>query len=132
MSFLEDIANKLQALGLGIVGTDIFIGALPSTPYVAFGVFEYGGLAPNKGFGTPVLRYETPAVQVLARGEPQDYEGPRTRAQTAYTGLNAVEAEVLGTTFYHWITAQQAPFLLRRDENQCVVIACNYLCQKDA
>lgn len=137
MAMLNEIAAKLAALGVGVVGTTIFIGAMPETPAACCALYEYGGQAPEMGFGTPGIAFETPAVQVVFRGEANDYAGPRALAETAYRGLTAVETATLsagagGTSaFYHWIHAQQAPFLLRRDDSQRVYIAVNFYAEKE-
>lgn len=131
MSVLNEIAAHLATLGVGVVGTSLFIGTLPDSPVVCGAVYEYGGLASEMGFGAAGVKYETPAVQVVFRGDPEDYAGPRAKAETAYRGLAAVEAELLGATFYHWIHPQQPPFLLKRDENERVLIAFNVLCEKE-
>lgn len=137
MSVANEIAAKLAALGVGVVGTSIFIGALPATPDVACAVIETGGVAPTMGFGTAGIKFERPALQLLFRGAPGDYATPRATAGTAYAGLAAVEATTLsagvgGTSaFYHWVHPVQAPFLLRRDESQRVVIAFNVRCEKE-
>ena len=128
---LIEIGAKLAALGLGTVGTDIFLGELPASPYACGVVYEYGGIAPEKSFSTSTLRFETPAVQVVFRGLPGDYASPRAKAATAFAGLAAIEATTLSGTIYYEITPQQSPFMLTRDENECVLIATNYLCQKE-
>jgi hypothetical protein len=134
---LNEIAAKLAALGLGTLGVDLFIGFLPATPPACGAVYEQGGLAPELGFGQPGILFETPALQVVFRGAPGDYAGPRAKAEAAYQGLAAVEAQTLsagagGTSaFYHWIHPQQAPFLLDRDDSQRVRIAFNALCEKE-
>lgn len=131
MPVLNEIAAHLQALGVGVLGTTLFIGSMPATPDVCVALFEYGGLAPEKGFGTPGNKWETPAIQVVARGVKGDYAGPRAKVAVAYAELSKIEAELLGSTFYHHIHAVQAPFLMRRDDSERVYMAVNFLAQKD-
>lgn len=135
MAFLDEIAAKLAALGCGTVGTTIHKGMMPETPDACVAVYEYGGVAPEFGFDTAGIRYETPAVQVVCRGVAHDYTTPRATAQTAYTGLAAVEATTLsggGTSaLYLTIHPQQSPFLMQRDDNNRVYIAFNCLCEKE-
>ena len=140
---LNEIAAKLAALGLGVVGTSIFMGTMPATPEECCAVYEYGGEPPEFSFGTAAIRHETAAVQVVFRGPKPaagvttTYSGPRAKAEAAYQGLAAVQVETLsagagGTSaFYHWIHPRQAPFLLRRDELERVLIAVNFLCEKE-
>jgi len=136
VSVLNDVAAFLSAQGLGTVGVDIFIGFLPATPTPCCAVFEYGGSAPSGGFGTYGTVYEKPAVQVVFRGSPEDYLGPRTKAQTAFRALHAVAPGALpgvtpSTPNYLLITPNQQPFIMERDANRCVKIACNYSCEKE-
>lgn len=131
MALLDEIADKLAAVGLGTVNTDIFVGSMPEDPNICISVNEYSGSAPLHGFGTPGIKHEFPSVQVLVRGEPFDYIGPKTRATTAWAELAKVQAQALGSTFYLMIRPNQSPFILRRDETKRVVIACNYTCEKE-
>lgn len=134
MPVLEEIATKLESLGLGSYSAEpytIFVGTLPADPQVACAVYEYPGQPPRHGFGTPGLQFEYPMVQVVFRGLPHDYDGPATKARTAYRELSKVQGTTLSGTRYLMIRPQQSPFLLRRGDNQEVYIACNYECEKD-
>ncbi len=135
MALLDEIAAKLEVLGVGTVGTTIHKGMMPETPDACCAVYEYGGMAPDLGFGTAGIHLETPAVQVMFRGAPGDYATPRASAATAYNGLASVEATTLiggGTSaFYHTVHPQQAPFLMQRDKNDRVYIGFNVLCEKE-
>ena len=131
MSVLNELAAKLAALGVGTVGTDIFLGAMPEDVAACCALYEYGGSAPEFALGAAGVSFENPSVQVVFRGTPHDYAGPRAKAETAYRGLAAVEATALSGTFFHWIHPMQSPFLLRRDESERVLIATNYACQKE-
>jgi len=133
MSTLKEIAAFLAASpqSLGVVGIDLIVGKLPNDPDACGAVYEYGGVPPDLGFGAPGIQFETPAVQIVFRGAPHDYAGPRAKAETAYRALAAVEVRLLSGTFYRWIHPQQAPFLLARDDAERVVIACNFLLEKN-
>jgi hypothetical protein len=138
---LPEIAAKLAALSLGTVGTSIFFGSMPATPDEVCCLYEYGGLAPVHQFGSTAIDYETPAVQVVFRGPKPGpgvttaYTNPRAKAETAYHGLVAVEVATLTgggqSGFYHTIRAQQAPFMVGRDENERYLIGVNFLAQKE-
>lgn len=136
MAFLNEIATKLEGLGVGTVGSTIHVGVMPETPDACTAIYEYGGLGPDYQFGTAGINWETPAVQVVCRGTAYDYATPRANAKLAYEGLSAVEATTLSSTggtsaFYHWIHPQQAPFLMNRDANNRVYIAFNALAEKE-
>jgi hypothetical protein len=131
MPVLNEIAAKLEAVGLGTQTVDIFVGRLEAEPDVQIAVATYGGLAPEFGFGTAGVKYETPAVQIRVRGVEQDLLGPMARAKTAHDELAKVEATALSGVFYHWIHPQQPPFELERDQKGRVIVAFNCLCEKE-
>jgi hypothetical protein len=131
MPVLNEIAAQLATLGLGTVGTTIHIGMMPETPDVCCAVYEYGGPPSDLGFGVSGVQHETPGVQVVFRGSPGDYATPRTSAGTAHNGLAAVQGTTLSGTAYLTIRPVQSPFPLKRDANDRVYIACNYLANKE-
>lgn len=136
---LDEIAAHLAAApdSVGTVGQTIHKGTLPEpepnqTVGTMVAVYEYGGGPPNGGFSNPGLRDEMPGVQVVVRGgTPRDYNTPRTVAETIYKKLAKVQATTLSGTRYRMIKPQQSPFLLERDGNGRVKIACNFMCEKE-
>jgi len=129
---LEEIVAFLDTEGLGTAGTDLFTGRMPDTPDACGCVYETGGIAPDLGFGSSAVRFESPAIQVVFRGAALDYDTPRANAKTAFASLAGVEAPTTLTgTIYNWIHPLQSPFLLdKADEKQRFTIACNYLVEK--
>jgi hypothetical protein len=127
----EDIADKLAALGMGTVGSDIWIGMMPERPDVVAVVYESAGQPPETGFSVDGLQYESPNVQVVMRGERGDYEGPRTRAETAYKELAKIQAVTLGSNLYHMVRPVQSPFPLMRDDDARVLVAFNAICKRE-
>ena len=130
MSALTEIKSKLETLSLGT----IVLGAMPGTPNSVGTVREYGGLAAERRFGITGIGYEHPAIQIIFRGEPFDYEGPRTKAETAWRALAAVVPGALGagvTTEYLTIDPQQSPFQIHPvDVNNRYYIGCNFYIMK--
>lgn len=129
---VNDVAAYLVAKGLGTLNTDIFETFMPETPSVSIAVYETSGLASEKGFGVTGIQYEHPGIQIVFRGEPDDYAGPRTKAQTAHDELAKVQAGMsMGSTPYLWVDIQQAPFEMKRDGQRRVYIAFNIICEKE-
>lgn len=124
---LEDIMDRLSTLGLGL----IVKGQLPATPDIAIGVMEYGGAAPNTGFGFAGLQDEMPGVQIKARGVKNDYFTPRTVIQDIYKDLPKVQGTALLGTMYRMIKPVQTPFLFERDQSERCVFMVNFLCEKE-
>lgn len=131
MGTLLELATYLADQGLGTVGTDLHMGWMPNEPDVSGAVYEYGGERAEHGFGTPGVKFENPSVQVVFRGAPQDYEGPRAKAETAFLKLAEVQARELSGTRYLIVRPKQSPFEMKRDEAMRVYIACNFDVRKE-
>jgi len=117
MSVLEEIANKLVADGVGVLGTSIFISSaavLPTGdgPYIT--LTETGGVAPGgfRGEGGRTqnqsgVSTQHPTVQVVTRAK--SFPVARAKALAAYNSLDGTWNETLSGTFYLSITARQEP-----------------------
>ena len=113
----------------------ITLGIMPPSPDAVGTVYEYGGLAPERLFGVVGLGYDKPTIQVLFRGNPFDYTGPRAMAEKAYRALMAVQPGPLCagvSTIYHTIDPVQAPFTMGVDVNNRYKIACNFYIKREA
>jgi Bacteriophage minor capsid protein len=109
----------------------ITMGSMPATPNTMGAIYEYGGSQAMAGFGYPGVQHENPSVQLVFRGEPGDYLAPRQKAEAAYRAMAQIQAKVLSGTKYLFVSPNQSPFLLTRDENDCVLIACNFSVTKE-
>lgn len=131
MALLDELASYIEAEGHGTVGTDIFKSFMPATPDACVAVYETGGSSPDLGFGSTTVRFENPSVQILARGAAEDYTGPRTKAQSVWDSLVAVQApQQLSGTSYNLIIPLQSPFPIGPDENKRQLISANFLIEK--
>ena len=130
MSLLNDIKTRLDALGT--LGT-ITIGNMPASPDAVGTLYEYSGRPPERRFGVNGVGYEHPAFQLVFRGGPYDYSGPRTKAEIAYRNLAQVQGStVIGGATYLQIDPREAPFQPGPiDENNRHRIYCNYLVMKE-
>lgn len=132
-TFLTEIKNRIAGLSISGYGSSvIFRGEMPNTPNRMIGLYQYAGNAPELGFGISGLQYEHPGLKIVVRGEPTDYEGPFAVMNTIYRDLVTVQDELLGSTRYLMIRANQQPFLDARDSNQRCVWSCNFICDKEA
>jgi hypothetical protein len=131
MSVISEIQTKLAAQGT--FGT-LVRGHFPQEPNVIGVLFEYGGIQPTRGFGVAGLKYEEPSFQLVFRGEPFDYDGPRAKAESAYLFLAAIQPGQLGngvTTEYLMITPKQSPHPVRpMDTNNRHYIGINFRAHK--
>lgn len=124
---LDELKTHLVSEGITV---DIFTGRLPDHPHACVSLLETGGLAPEMGFGSPGIQYETPGVQVLCRGEEDSYETPRTTAEAVFDVLTQIQAQELSGVFYHTVNPQQSPALLGLDDQKRPRIVFNVLCEK--
>ena len=117
MSVLDELAAKLVADGVGVLGTSIFIGSaavLPGGdgPYIT--LLETGGIAPGgfRGEGGRTQNQDSiatqhPTVQVVSRAK--SYQAARAKAKAAFDSLDGTWNEILSGTYYLKITARQEP-----------------------
>jgi hypothetical protein len=107
---IDALADYLQLNGLGVTGTDLFVGFLPAEPDAVTVLYSTGGPAPE-------LRrpYELPSFQVRTRG---------TNARTAYDRCKAVYERLHGLhdtqLGVHYLVdcyaLQSSPVAIGRDE----------------
>jgi hypothetical protein len=126
-----EIKTLLDALGT--LGT-LTVGSMPASPDVIGTIYEYGGQAIERQFGLAGIRYEKPSIQIIFRGAPEDYIGPRNKADIAWRYLPTVNPGPLGagvTTEYLMLTPQQSPFPMEpQDSNRRFKIGFNVYVSK--
>ena len=134
--FLDEVYDYVSALP-GIAGDwTVAKGVLLDDDPTAGGtdqhvaLYEYGGQPPVLKFGAAAVHYEYPRLQVVCRGKPTDYAGPRAAAQLIYDGLTGVQTLTLGSTYYLMVRPLQAPFFLNRDDRRRVLIVSNYAVER--
>jgi hypothetical protein len=109
MTLLDEIKIFLDLIGT--LGT-IKKGYMPGTPDEMGMLKEYGGQSPERKFGVAGVGYEKPSFQLVFRGSPFDYNGPRAKAEIAFRALSAITPGALCagvTTEYLMIEPQQSP-----------------------
>ena len=118
---------------LGTLGT-ITIGFMPASPDEIGTLYEYGGLPIERQFGVAGVKYEKPSIQLVFRGAPDDYTGPRILAEIAYRALAAIQPGELCTgvtTEYLMVTPQQPPHPTEPIDNENRHnIGCNFYIEK--
>ncbi len=134
MSNIELTVTEIKTFldELGGLG-NIRVGFLDTTPNSLAAIYEYGGFKADGRFGVAGIGYERPTIQIVFRGEPNDYANPAWKARRAYLALAAVQPGVLyaGSTVYQMIEPMQPPFSMGRDANLRFMITCNYMITKE-
>lgn len=129
MSVANEVKARLDALGtLG----PITVGKMIETTNLAGAIYEYGGRSGIRQFGVAGIKYERPSIQIVFRGEPEDYGGPRTRAEIAMRNLAEIQVSTLGSTNYLQADPQQSPFPTQpQDGNKRFYIGFNLYITKE-
>jgi Bacteriophage minor capsid protein len=127
MAVTDEIAAKLVAGGVGVLGSSIFIGsrtALPSGagPYLT--LIETGGYLPIRTHNsTSNPAYQRPSFQIMCRAS--GYKAARLMCQNAYDALAGVRNVTLNGTWYLEISPMQEPIDMGLDENGRARVAFN-------
>lgn len=127
MSFINEIAARLVAQNVGVIGSTIFMGSratLPSGPGPILTIVETGGTGPTRIQNQDAAATHRPTASIIARAN--DYQIARTMAQNAYNALDGVFNKVLSGTFYLRMVARQEPTDIGLEEgSQRVMVAFN-------
>lgn len=131
MSFLDDVAARLVAQGVGTLGTNIFLSSkavVPTGngPYLS--LIETGGTGPTRVHNKAGASTLRPTAQVLTRAV--SYPAARAMAKAAYDALDGVWNTTLSGTFYQKITARQEPTDIGLDGAGRVMVVFNVDAQK--
>ena len=105
--FADEIIALLEAKGIGVFGTNMFVGSKAIIP-VGDGPFlvvvETGGTGATRVQNQKGAKTRRPTAQVSVRGA----SGPTSRvmAEEAYQALDGVTNELIAGTFYQSITVR--------------------------
>ena len=120
MALLDEVETYLEALGT--ISYPIRKGFIPTDVVEVMVLSEVGGTGVELGFGVDGIYLEHPLLQVVARGNPDDYAAPRAQVELAFQALPKVQADSLSGTEYHLIVPRQTPFLMYVDEKRRPVV----------
>lgn len=125
---LDDIADYLQAQGIGTVGGDIHKGFLPDQPDNLVAVFEYAGSPMELTMcDSPVV--ERPGLQVRVRN--RTYPAAKAKIEAVVDALHGLAETVLGATRYLLIRANQSPASMGRDASNRSELVVNFTVIKE-
>lgn len=120
----DDLLVKLQTLGFGTAGVDLFKGLLPISPNSLTLVRSYDSLPSDLSWNG-----EYPYVQITVRDK--KYDEGQEKIQAIYKALHGICEEVINGTRYLLIEAIQVPILLNIDKSERKVFACNFSIMKE-
>jgi len=132
MSMLTDVGTYLAAASISTqdltLGTNLFLGRIPESPDTCVALIQTSGVAPTNTFGTSYPPLENQGLQTITRAA--SYATAEALAVDVMKSLASVENATLTSTLYLKIEAQQSPFALQRDDQERLLMSCNFLVAK--
>jgi hypothetical protein len=129
--FLDEIAARLVAQGVGVIGSNIILGSkgtIPTGDGPYLSLTETGGSAPTRVQNTPVASTQRPTAQIAVRAK--SYTVARAMSRAAYLALDGIFNTSLSGVFYQSVTARQEPTDIGLDAQSRPVIVFNIACEK--
>lgn len=94
-TLIEAVGTYLQNQAHGTLGTNIFLGIMPTSPDVCTAVYENAGGAPVETMGAAGIAVDVVQLQVIVRTAKDDYMAGRDKAKDIRTLLSAVTGQTL-------------------------------------
>lgn len=135
---LDELGTHLQSLGLGTLGTTLFLGGLPvdapgaATPDAIAALVETPGFPAMYVHDVVPPSREANVVQMLVRGAPYDYATARMWAQQIWMALGSIRNQALSGTSYLTVQPLQSVFHLRADDFARPVMTAQFRVDKAA
>jgi hypothetical protein len=124
MSLITDVADYLEAEGVGTVGEDIFNSVVPEYPDGCVTVVDTGGIEPSRDIPTA-----EPTFQVLVRNSSYDTAKTKIDSIVALLHQKANAELVSGETYFYYIFLVAEPGYLGRDDNDREEFSANFVCK---
>lgn len=119
----KEIAQYLQANGIGTLDTDIFYEYLPPSPNAVVAIFSTGG-----EIASSVLGYDSPTIQIRVRAaNPTIAYNKAMSVYNLLVGLTNVTLTNNGTYIVNCEALQSAPINIGKDEQSRIEYTQNYV-----
>lgn len=105
---LESLADRLTSASVATVGTNLFIGLMPSTPDLCVALYEYAGAPPLEVMRDNTATLERPGVQVLVRAGRNDYPAARSLMEAVRDSLTGITDETISGVRFLRVAALSA------------------------
>lgn len=121
---INDVADYLEAQGVGTVATNLFCGYLPESPATCISVLDTGGVQPDRYLPT-----KDPTFQVFIRAV--DYPTGKAKLDLVRAKLHqkANINLVTNQTYFYYIMAMSEGGHLGKDELGRDLFSINFLCK---
>jgi hypothetical protein len=107
------------------LGTNLFLGRMPTDPDTCVAIYETGGNDPTDVFGAN----SAPPIEnagVMCHTRAAAYSDCQSLAVDIMKTLSKVINETLTSTYYYKVEPIQSPFSLDRDDQDRMVFSCNF------
>ena len=120
-----DIKDLLVSAGIGIfgglTGWNITIGGFPASPHQSIMIIRVGGRDRN-----PKYALDHPSIQILIRGNKEDYLSPYNKAEAIYTLLLGLPPQTVNSTYIVGVYAIGDILQLTPDESRRFIFSTNW------
>jgi hypothetical protein len=124
MTFINSLADHIQANNLGTKGTSLFIGFLPSASALQTVLTEYAGdTVQTLRTGISLKKSN---VQVMTHGAKNDYLGPRSRIEAIQTLLCNIQDQTITGVRILRVTPNGTINALGQNDNQEFEFSANF------
>jgi len=124
VTILEAVGTLLASSGHGTLGTNLFLGAMPSTPDTMVCVYESPGYAPDMTLGAAATAIDRPGLQVTCRAP--GYVAARDKAVAIRTLLGALANTTLSGVSVLRVAPSGSVTPIGEDENGRHVVTVNF------
>jgi hypothetical protein len=94
-TLIEAVGTYLQTSGQGTLGTNIFLGVMPTTPDLCVAVYESASTPPVETMGATGIAVDVVQMQIIVRAAKDDYVVGRDKAKDIRTLLAAITGQTL-------------------------------------
>lgn len=130
-STLQELEAFLLAADIGLTSANLSRTKMPNKPDVMTTLYEYQGPPDEAGFGVAGIKTEHPRIQVVCRGEAEDYDTPRLQLERIRQAMATIQAQTLSGTQWEFVTSLGGVVPLADDTGDRPRIACNFQVDKD-
>lgn len=135
-TILESVGDFLQnttsAFGAhtsqGTLGTNLFLAVLPETPDACVAIYENSGSSPTFTMGSGGIQIDYPMLQIICRGNREDYPTTRDKAESIRVLLATVLEKTVSGVHIMRIEPMGSVNLLGVDPKYRPLVSVNFRC----
>lgn len=127
--FLQNTAAAFGAhASQGTLGTNLFLAVLPETPDACVAIYENSGSSPTFTMGSGGIQIDYPMLQIICRGNREDYPTTRDKAESIRVLLATVLEKTVSGVHIMRIEPMGSVNLLGVDPKYRPLVSVNFRC----